>query len=314
MHDSQLNGSERRVQRKFSIGLAISLLLLPLLLVTASRLFDRLPSRVPMPDRTARVTFERIYVAGTSGAWAVSMDDPRFGGVSALVLRGRRLLALSDSGVLFDLPRPGEGNSGQLHDLPDGPGPPDRRRFRDSEALLRDREGHWWVTFENRHSLWRFDAGFRRAEFQLRLRRQGWALNKGVEAIIRGSDGRLMLIPELANRVVRVGSRGLEKERLYRPPGEISDACKLRDGRVLVLIRRLGLTGIGNWIGTLEEEPGAVRVQLLRRIAVGPLTNLEGIAAEPLPSGATRLWIMSDNDFSTWRRTILLAIDLPKEP
>jgi hypothetical protein len=313
MPDSQLNWSERRVQRRFSIPFALALILLPALLIGAAQIFKAYPSRQAHPDRSAEVTFERIEVAGTDGAWAVSMKEPRFGGVSALALQGRRLLALTDSGVLFSLPRPGEGRIGRSHDLPDGPGPPNRRRWRDSESLLQDPAGHWWVTFENRHSLWRFDPNFRRSEFHLRLR-QGWAVNKGAEAVVIGKDGRLVLIPEVTSRILRVSAGGrIERDRLTRPPGEISDATRLPDGRVLVLVRQLSITGIHNWIATLEEErSGPARVRLLRRVAVGPLTNLEAMVAEPLPTGATRLWIMSDNDFSDWRRTILLAIDLPK--
>ena len=41
--------------------------------------------------------------------------------------------------------------------------------------------------------------------------------------------------------------------------------------------------------------------------------NAEGIAAEPLVGGASRLWIVTDNDFAGYRRTLLLAVDLPAQ-
>ena len=35
------------------------------------------------------------------------------------------------------------------------------------------------------------------------------------------------------------------------------------------------------------------------------------LAAAPLADGGTRLWIMTDDDFSASRRTLLVAIDVP---
>jgi hypothetical protein len=74
-----------------------------------------------------------------------------------------------------------------------------------------------------------------------------------------------------------------------------------------LLIRRPALRGFDNqlWIASGAGRPA-------RRIALdlGMLDNMEGIAAAPLPSGGTRLWIVSDDNFRPWMRTLLVALEL----
>ena len=69
----------------------------------------------------------------------------------------------------------------------------------------------------------------------------------------------------------------------------------------------IGKSGFDNqlWIAAGAGQPA-------RRIALdlGPLDNMEGIAAERLPDGGTRLWIVSDDNFRPWMRTLLVALDL----
>lgn len=313
MRDSQLNGSEWTVQRKFMLPLRfVAVVTLPLLIVLTAGQLRGLPSRQPLPDRVASVRFQPLEVAGSAGAWTVSVDDPRFGGASALAVDGARLRALTDSGVVISLPKPGRGDQAWLHDLPAGPGSPHERRWRDSEALLRDRSGSWWVAFENRHSLWRYDRAFARVEATAPLDpRRDWALNEGVEALIADGRGGLLLLPEDGTELLRLSPHGFARSQLQGTHGEIADAARLPDGRVLVLVRQAGMTGLVNHLGELTRDRDGGRVRLLWRIPIGPLTNMEGLAAERLPSGATRLWLISDNDFSDLRRTVLLAVDLP---
>jgi hypothetical protein len=43
-----------------------------------------------------------------------------------------------------------------------------------------------------------------------------------------------------------------------------------------------------------------------------PVDNFEGVAIGQAPSGATRIWLISDDNFSGNQRTLLLALDLPE--
>ncbi len=198
---------ERGMQPKFRMrDLACGLLLL-----AAIGLFDRWLAWVPNRDelgwRTARIAFGPVHLNEAfapfrlAGAWKLTSDDPRFGGISALAVDRGALLALTDSGALvrFRPPHP----RAEIGELPDGPGSGRFKRNRDSEALLRDPAGRgWWVAFENWHELWLYDPAFARALQRIELGNRGWRSNRGVEAIAP-EGGALLLFPERGDSLLR---------------------------------------------------------------------------------------------------------------
>jgi hypothetical protein len=313
MRDSQLNEAERVKQPLFIFKLLILLvfLLVFLALLSGDR-FERRPDREPSPRHLASLRFERLDLgpwreAGwrLDGAWVARPDDPLIAGLSALVLAGRSdLVALTDSGRLVALPRPGSGDRAMVEDLPNGPGDPHYRRFRDSEALLLH-GGERWVTFENRHSLWRYGAGGAR---WTDLPDLGWSINAGVEAMVMTPEG-LLLLPEESGTALLLGPDGrFRTVAVEGRSGGLADATRLPDGRVLVAERVLGWRGIRNRLAWLERTSAGYRPRAFATLPLGPFDNVEGLAAEPLADGRTRLWAITDND--GWRRTVLLALTL----
>jgi hypothetical protein len=316
MCDSRLNVAERRLQHSFRLVMALCLILL-IFLPLRGDIRDEGPDRVPGPEREAKVRYEPLSLdRGTigplklAGAWRVEIDEPRAFGLSALAVTSTGLLALTDSGVLIELPRPGTARVARLRELPDGPGWPTYRRFRDSESLAFDsaRNG-WWVGFENRHSLWFYDRQFRRA-LTSRWLTFNWPLNKGLEGLTL-NRGEPLLLPESGQLVLQMTSRGLRRMPLTGARGNIADALQLPNGRTIVSQRQIGLSGITNRLGWLERTKVGYQVRSFATLPLGPLDNVEGLAAERLPSGTTRVWAVTDND--GWRRTVLLAFDLPKQ-
>jgi len=311
MHDSQLKKPERKVQRSFS-----KLLIMLAFLLAARDSRDRAPDRVPMPERTVAVQFAPLDLGAAagpvrlSGAWQVSAADPRFFGLSALVTSpGQPLLAVSDSGVLVDLPRPGTGTTVRLRDLPAGPGFPTFKKYRDSEALLAEPAG-MTVTFEFRHSLWTYPVGGKPRRFALPSAK--WSNNAGIEAMVRWGPDSLMLMPEDEDFILlfRAGG-GSRRVPLSGRTGGIADATRLPDGRIVVAVREIGPGGISNRLAWLQREGAGFRLVGFAHLPLGPLDNVEGLAAEPMPGGATRLWAVTDND--GWRRTLLLRMELTAE-
>ena len=217
------------------------------------------------------------------GAWRVRASDGRFGGVSGLAIDRGQLLALSDAGMLLWLDRPGMAHPAvTIRALPAVPGPANRKIGRDSEALLRDPAGRgWWVAFEQFHSVVLYDSAFERLLKRIPIFNSAFTDNHGIEALA-ANHGRVRWLAEST---------------------EASDAALLPDGTTILLKRRIGLTGVSSWL----ERDG-------KRLAL-PLhwsDNPEALTAEPLPNGGIRLWIMTDNDLRAWRRTLLVAIDLPR--
>jgi hypothetical protein len=147
----------------------------------------------------------------------------------------------------------------------------------------------------------------------LPLPARGWPANKGVEAMVEDpADGALLLLPEGGRKVLRfVGEPALEEEKLTgATTGGIADATRLPDGRTVVAVREVGL-GLTNRLAWLTRDAHGYRLQPFATLPLGPLDNVEGLAAERLPDGGgIRLWAVTDND--NWRRTLLLALDLPE--
>ena len=298
----------------------LQLLALALLVVAFEDWMDRLPDRKELGPRTAQVRFAPISLpreAGPlrlAGAWKLTSEDPRFGGFSALAVDRGRFLALSDAGAFAIFTKPaGPSVHAMIRELPDGPGDSRFKSSRDSESLARDPAGRgWWVGFENRHSLWLFDHGFRRAHAKVELGRGRWHRNGGIEGL--ATDGRALLaFPERGDTIARLFGGATRQFQIAEPRGRISDAIALSEGRLAVIQRRPGPLGFRNALGILERSGSGYRYVAWVRLPVSPLDNVEALAAERLPSGATRLWMMTDDNYHAPLRTLLLAYDLPPE-
>ena len=303
------------MQLSFRKSSLFSGLLVAGLVIGARYAMSGLPDRTPQADAVAAVVFTpaRLDTDGASprlAAWRVESREPRLGGLSALAVDGDELVALSDSGVVVRMPRPGGAtSSASFRDLPGGPGDPNRKSRRDSEALARLADGDWLVAFENRDNVWRYDAAFRSGRRVALFTDHGWPTNRGIEAMALNRDGGLMVIPEGRGLLLAVGD-SIQTRPLASAGWTASDAARLPDGRIMLLLRRITVTGFRNAIGELVRGKAGWRIAVRGELPLGPLDNAEGLAAEPLPAGGTRLWIVTDNDFAGYRRTLLLAVDL----
>ncbi len=299
MADRRLNEAERRLQPSFSKSLFFSALLMASPIFALAAWSKAQPNRAAMPDAVAEGRAEAVRSSVPAGIsvqlWRLFAPDRRFGGLSGLAVDRGDLIALTDSGVTARFAPPFESSQRivfRLHDLPDGPGDARRKHGRDSEALLADPSGRgWWVAFENGHSLWRYDRKFSRVLETIWLR-QDWPANGGAEALL-ADHGKIVALPEGGNEFAPAGT---------------SDATRLGDGRSVLLVRRVGWRGFSNEVRIAE---GAGKPALTVKLPLGPLDNAEGIAAAPLASGGTRLWIVTDDNFRPWLRTLLVALDLP---
>ncbi len=134
----------------------------------------------------------------------------------------------------------------------------------------------------------------------------GWLANKGAEGALSGPGG-LLLFPEGGDEMVRVTDRRIERIALANPYGRLADVTSLPDGRVVVLARTFSPTGFSARLLLLKGN----RLVPLANLNLGRLDNPEAIAAETLPGGITRLWVMTDNDYRRRVPTLLVALDWP---
>lgn len=277
----------------------------------------------PEVTRTGRLEFR--------GGLALRSPDGRFGGLSGLLVApdGSRIVAVSDRGWWVEM-RPTYDGDGRLDGIAGASIAPVRgikaRSLAnlpagDAESLAVGAGGGTIVAFESRPKLWRFPAddgtpvplspppGLKEAPG-----------NEGIEALTRLADGRLLALSEgLAVADGVAGWLGSERGgwsrvvwrtgRGFQPTG----AATLPDGDVLVLERRI-------------LPPGA-RVRLLKagRIAPGAtlageeigrlegaltFDNMEGIDARRSPGGDTLVYLLSDDNFAFFQRTLLMMFRL----
>lgn len=267
------------------------------------------------------------------GGLALTSRDPAFGGFSAMRVAGDRFTLLSDGGniVDFHMGPDLQPRDVRFADLP-GPGTGAIKRHRDSESLTWDpRTGRAWVGFENRNAIWRYDARLAHAERNVRPAAMAdWSIAGGAEAMVRLRNGAFIVFSETARPkgkrdarvVLRFAGDPTEMPRTplrfaYVPPAgyDPTDVAELPDGRLLVLNRRLSLSGLFtaklSVIDIRGVRPGGVvrgsEIATFER----PLLhdNFEALAVTQ--EGAdTIVWIASDDNAQFWEQSLLLKFKL----
>lgn len=300
----------------------------------------RLPRRVDPPPAVAWVRFDPVGLDRTApartrlgplrflGGWALSSNDPRFGGLSSLHVEAGQVLAFSDAGwrVAFPLRRDGRTRvRAEVGLLPDGPGGASGKKDRDIESMWVDGPS-LWLGFERRNAVWRFDRASGRAVSHARpaaMRR--WPNNRGAEAMLRLPDGRFIVFAEGSGRggdailfegdPAVPGTRSVALRYLPPPHYRATDAALLPDGRAILLNRRWtllhGFTSKVTIVPLADLRPGTI----LRGREIAdfrpPLLadNFEGISVGR-EGGRTIVWITSDDNYVPLQRTLLLKFAL----
>jgi hypothetical protein len=317
------------MHRRLPISLLLAALLLPL---------TWLGRTVPPPDTRPVIIAASIVPDGdaraigplhVAEAWAISSPNGRVGGLSGLALTGdRRFLVTGDRGSLiaFTLTPQGEGRNVSIRPLLP------RWEGIDSEsiAVAGDRI---WIATEQRHDILRLSAMTQRIEARVRPRTmRRWPGNGGAEAMLRLPDGRFLIFAEGApGRTGGTAALLFAGDPLACPDavtafdydpgdmGRVTDAALLADGRVLLLHRKVST--LRGWRSTLAvADPATIRAGAMwrsdpvARIANHQLSeNYEGLAVSG-SGAATRIWLLSDDNFNGLQRTLLLGLDWPQGP
>ena len=291
-------------------------------------------------DPSLPVSFEQVSGPHASngplsvtGVWSVTSRHRMDGGYSALEIDGEGgLLAASDAGGLLRISDAGtEQMAGRFASLA-SEGELDKRGA-DIEAMTRDPEtGQYWIAYERSNAVERYSTEL---EAEARHRPQAirhWRANSGSESFLRLSDGRFLAIGEVAtprdsgrheavlfdsDPSEGAGVKALVFTLIITGGKRPVDAAQLPDGRILILLRSLDSMfppRFANALAFLDPdqiEEGAT-VSLGRQFALPealPTENYEGMAVEEMARGKTRLWLISDNNFSSLQRSLLVALD-----
>jgi hypothetical protein len=280
-----------------------------------------------------RPQIRRVGQLEFMAAWELGSGNQNFGGISALTaLTDGRFVGTSDAGTLigFGLANDDRIDRPFIAPLPNafdkGLGYADR----DSESIAYDpASGRFWVGYEGKAAIRRFSPGFARTEaVAYPIAMQKWGANSGAEAIIRLNDGRFAAFSEGFDRpdgsyeaLLFAGDPAEHGTRFFRfgyapPKGyQITDATLLPDGRVLTLNRRVaipeGFTAIISILDPSQIIAGATVTGTPIAVLAPPLLvdNMEGITTTQ-ERGRTIVWMISDNNFNIFQRTLLMKFAL----
>jgi hypothetical protein len=284
----------------------------------------------------ARRVGELVFLGGLH----ISAADPAFGGFSGMIVSrdGTRLLAVSDMGhwLQAELVHGPDGALTGMRKARLGPmlgldGKPLRGKLAsDAEGLAADGDGVL-VSFERRHRVWRYpwtDDMSASVPAALPVPEDIATIkaNRGIEALARLPGGGLLLLTE-ASLDEEGHIRGWLGQadvwaplRFWRaPPFALTDIALLPGGAgLLVLERRYSrLGGLGVKLRRLalgDIAPGALLtgVDIAEFRPGQSIDNFEGLAVRP-DSGGAIVYLLSDDNFNGFQRTLLLAFRLAAE-
>jgi hypothetical protein len=295
----------------------------------------------PLALKLDEPALKRIGKLTWRGGISMTSNSPNFGGWSDLQVSpdGRALWSISDVGswltatIDYDADRNLVGLSrasiGSLRGLDGRPLADKVAADAEGMALLPD--GSWLVSFERRHRIWRYptlDGTPVPIDLPADFRRQ--PENGGVEALTATADGTVIAISEeysvtpgeLVGWIGKPGAHGRYTWQTFRyaklPDFNPTAIRPLPDGGFVLLERAFDMAR-GVRIRVLQadaadfQSSALVRPRELARLA-SPLAvdNLEGIAASKGPRGETLLWLMSDDNFNSLQRNLLLLFELEK--
>ena len=289
------------------------------------------PVALDPTDRAA----DRIGRLHYLGGLELRSSEPAFGGLSGLsVAADGWLTAVSDRGHWFRarVVRDGTGRladlvEGEMAPLLDTQGRPVEGAWRDAEALERLPGGDILVSFERRHRVWRYAAETGGLQgpaqpFPTPRALQSAPANGGLEALTPLADGRILMLAQTLRRDdgaragwlvgARADALGFHTAPKFLP----TDAATLPKGDVLLLSRHFSL--LGGAEVRLEGIPaaaigaGAVLQGMLVAHFAPPFTvdNFEGVAAVTDADGSVLVYILSDDNFNIFQRTLLLLFRL----
>ncbi len=286
---------------------------------------------------------KRIDSLAWRGGLEINSPERDFGGLSGLYLDadGQRLVLLTDEGnwltgtLSYDengwLTGVDAARMGRLKD--ERGNPLSRRPIRqDSEALARQEDGGWLVTFEQLHRIRKYPPGpvpdgtAESIEIPGDLPRGS---NEALEALTVLPDGRLVTLREGA--VSLVGQNAVFRGYIYqdetwqafdyiRPkPTKPTDIALGPDGMLYVAERHWSPVG-GLTIRVARFDPkqlapgAAIKAETLATMRP-PLTidNFEGIYLRKGPKGEILVYLVSDDNFSAIQRTLLVMFEVLSE-
>ncbi|MEL6236190.1 MAG: esterase-like activity of phytase family protein [Pseudomonadota bacterium] len=263
----------------------------------------------------------------------LSHPDPRFGGLSGLVITadGTKITMVSDRGPMIaaSLLREGDRITGidgvRFFLMRTEKGNPITGYRGNAEGLAWNGRGGHLVSFEGWHRI--RDHPSPEARGLLGYDCPGFPalqMNSGLEALARGPDGTVYAIPERSGAWarpfpvwrIRNGTCDTKLQIPRRGSFLVTGADIGPDGRLYLLERHFALLGFATRIRAFTLSGDRLTgEETLLETGLGALGNMEGIASWRDATGAIRLLILADDNFSVFQTSLMVEYRLrPARP
>lgn len=292
----------------------------------------------PHQFRGDKEPHESIEVNGAiyRGGLVLKSDDHMFGGISAFSLNanGRAFVAASDRGqwlkgeITFDdMGRPLNVANAHMAAITGDDGKHLYGLKGDIESLVQYGD-QYILGFERRDRIDAYSTGpdgviaFEKRVID--LSDEPLIRNEGIEALTRFEDGALIALSQTEVKQGSIGyildADGNSEKFHYKNKKDFSvtDMTLMDDGRLLVLERAYSpLRGVRMRISAIARDqiqPGAI-VEGEELIALGGvyiLDNMEAIATHKDDEGRDLIYILSDDNYDSLQKTLLLIFELKK--
>lgn len=323
-------------------GPIVSILILAGFLLVHGAVGDPARADQPAPDGWEQVmadgapitiTVEHVEILGGElaglalrGAWTLENDHFSYGGFSGLLVSGEQFIALSDKGRWLGASMILEGDDLRLVDarranMRDGKGRRYPKNTGDSEDLTR-LGSRLVVSFERDHRIMFLGDNGRMGGTITSPEFEQFSSNTGLEALATLPDGRLITFSEGADGdgvpMFLIDQSGVVTE--FRLPSvgahSVTGADVGPDGRLYLILRDFSLF-YGLSIRVMRYSLGPDFLPLPESAetlaafeADSGIDNMEGISLDRGPGGDIRLWLISDNNFRSSQRTLLMQFDV----
>ena len=261
-----------------------------------------------------------------SGAWQLEADNAEFGGLSGLdVLGSGSLLAVTDDGkfawIGIDPETGAPDGLGALEYMRDETGKifPNKRAADSEDLVVRD--GLAFVSFEQDHRIAAYDLeSCGTAARAAPVAALGKVVDGNVLANNRGPEALAFSAPTLIVGF-ETHDKGGSPIGSVLVDGALVDVKRTQQSSLYVLTgmdSQDGLTAsvfraydpVRGTRAILRVDEGAKRIAEANLKNPLPVDNFEGVAIGTSPTGTPRIWLISDDNFSSDQRTLLLAFDL----
>ncbi len=299
---------------------------------------------IPVTATPIDLGVEQVGRLRFRGGLVITSEDNRWGGLSGFeVLDNNRMLILNDDAEWFEA-RLVLDDAGALTGFTDvryafmrnergNPFP--NKDTGDSEGLTQLLDGRFAASFEGTQSIRIFDMNrdgpFGPSTFGPPLAgTEGLPTNAGLEAIATTADGDLLIGAEGGERAttplwrVHLGATEPTPPLIQFPlaPGYSLTALDRTPDNGFIALQRFYAPIIGArariaYFPASALDSGAEVLPDVEELATLappiPVDNFEGVATARMADGATRIYVLSDDNYNRHQRTILYAFDVVSE-